>query len=87
MVYDLVLAAFVPLWLLQGGPRSQNLDRLILVSCALLLTVPVVAPTIVNVAGMQIGPLMFMPAIVAAALAAFWDTKSQPAVVAAEFCR
>jgi hypothetical protein len=70
MVYDLVLAALVPLWLVQGGPRSPNVDRLILVSSGLLLTVPVVAPVVVQMAGLAIGPLMFMPVIVAAALVA-----------------
>jgi len=76
MVYDLVLAALVPLWLLQGGARGPNFDRAILLSSGLLLILPVVAPVVVNTFGIQIGPLMFMPAIVVAALAAMSEGSS-----------
>jgi hypothetical protein len=87
MVYDLVLAALVPLWLLQTSSRSRNFDSLIIVSSALLLTVPVVAPIIVRAAGVQVGPFMFIPAIIVAALVAFQDTRLRSTLAAPEFCR
>jgi len=33
---------------------------------------------VVNAAGTQVGPLMFIPSIIAAGLTAYWDSTLQP---------
>ncbi len=64
-VYDLVVAMLVPLWLLQAGvsPRAW-----ITASVPLILA-PLVVPMVAYGVGLEIGPLLLLPALVVSVMA------------------
>ena len=66
--YDLVIGAFVVLWLRELYP---GLPRPVLVSAGLILILPFVAAALANLTGFAFGPLFMAPAFVLAARAAF----------------
>ncbi len=66
--YDLVIGAFVVLWLCELYP---DLPRPVLISAGLILILPFVAAALANLTGFAFGPLFIAPAFVLAARAAF----------------
>ena len=65
--YDLVIGAFVVLWLRELYP---DLPRPVLVSAGLILVLPFVAAALANLTGFAFGPLFIAPAFILVARAA-----------------
>ena len=65
--YDLVVGAFVVLWLRELYP---DLPRPVLVSAGLILVLPFVAAALANLTGFVFGPLFIAPAFILVARAA-----------------
>jgi hypothetical protein len=65
--YDLVIGAFVVLWLHELYP---DLPKPMLVSAGLILILPFVAAALANATGLAFGPLFIAPAFILVARAA-----------------
>jgi arabinofuranan 3-O-arabinosyltransferase len=61
--YDLVVGAFVVVWLAELYPTAE-LPKPVVISLGLLLIAPFVAALIGNLTGFQLGPLFIAPAFV-----------------------
>jgi hypothetical protein len=59
--YDLVIGAFVVLWLRELYP---DLPRPVLISAGLILILPFVAAVLANLTGFAFGPLFIAPAFI-----------------------
>jgi hypothetical protein len=63
--YDLVFGALVVAWLWQC-PVPYASDRVLQISAALLLLLPLVAATLAHLTGLALGPLFIAPLFVVA---------------------
>ena len=70
-VYDLVVASFVPLWLLAGLPTSDPRRSAALLGSAALIAAPFISPAVAKLTGFSIGCLLFIPLFVIAVRRAF----------------
>lgn len=75
-VYDLVVASFVPLWLLAGLSTEDPRRSAALLGSAALIAVPIVSPAVATLTGFSIGCLLFMPLFVIAARRALGDADT-----------
>lgn len=67
-VYDLVLASFVPVWLLTSLPAGDRRRILVWIASAPLILCALVAPFVSVWTGFGIGPLLILPAVAVAYL-------------------
>jgi len=64
--YDMVFGAMVVAWLMAQPLALYGSERVLLIVCALILLVPLVASALVNMTGLVLGPLFIIPAFVLA---------------------
>ena len=62
--YDLVLGAFIAVWLLQLDPEWTPATRL---ACASILLMPLLASPLAKLTGLAFGPMFVVPALIVAA--------------------
>jgi arabinofuranan 3-O-arabinosyltransferase len=81
--YDLVVGAFVALWLMQLYPAS-SMPPVAMTAAALILLIPFVGAALGHLTGLDIGPLFIAPAFVIAAQAARVGMRSRRAPLKAD---
>ena len=59
--YDLVLGAFIAVWLMQLDPERTTATRL---ACASILLMPLLASPLAKLTGLAFGPLFVLPALI-----------------------
>jgi len=64
--YDLVFGAMVVAWLWQQPVETERAERVLQISCGLLLVLPLVAAALAHLTGIAFGPLFILPAFVVA---------------------
>jgi arabinofuranan 3-O-arabinosyltransferase len=81
--YDLVVGAFVALWLMQLYPAS-SMPPVAMTAAALILLIPFVGAALGHLTGLDVGPLFIAPAFVIAAQAARVGMRSRRAPLKAD---
>jgi arabinofuranan 3-O-arabinosyltransferase len=67
--YDLVLGAFVVVWLMRPEMLAHYSERAAQIACGLVLTLPLLASVLGNTTGLAFGPLFVLPAFILSARA------------------
>ena len=80
--YDLVLGAFAVVWLTRPEMLAHYSERIALIACGLIFTVPLLASALGNMTGLAFGPLFLLPAFILTARAALGDQILTPATTA-----
>lgn len=62
--YDMVVGAFVVVWLTASSEAASHLRHPVLIACALILIVPLFAAMLANTTGLALGALFMIPAFV-----------------------
>ena len=65
--YDLVLGAFIVVWLMQGAAAKSDAP----IASALILLAPLLASPLAKLTGFAFGPLFVLPALILTAQAVF----------------
>jgi arabinofuranan 3-O-arabinosyltransferase len=71
--YDIVVGAFVVVWLMRPEGLAHYSERGALIASGLVLTVPLFASMLTNMTGFALGPLFLIPAFALAVRAAFGE--------------
>jgi arabinofuranan 3-O-arabinosyltransferase len=74
--YDMVVGAFVAVWLVSASDLAHVPRRLAVAAAASILIVPLVASPIANAAGLALGALFLIPAFVLMARLAFGEREN-----------
>jgi hypothetical protein len=74
--YDLVVGAFVAVWLTSRTVIPPALAWPASVAAALVLLAPIMAGALGKFTGLQLGPLFFLPGLVVAALTIAWRAST-----------
>lgn len=69
--YDMVVGAFVAVWLMASSEAASHVRRSALIACALIMIVPLFAAMLANTTGLALGALFLLPGFLLAARAAF----------------
>ena len=77
--YDMVVGAFVAVWLTRPESVVHHSERTVLITVGLVLIAPLFAALLTNTTGFALGPLFVIPAFVLAARAAFGEPVLRPA--------
>ena len=77
--YDLVVSAFIAVWLLGPGGLARSDDRTAQIAALLILVAPFVAASLARATGVSLGAFFMLPAMVLAARAS-WASRSVAAV-------
>ena len=80
--YDLVVGAFVVVWLTRPEMLAYCSERAALVACGLILTLPLLASPLQNMTGLVFGPLFLLPGFVLTARALVARPILMPAATA-----
>ncbi len=64
--YDLVVGAFVAVWVLGPAGFARSDDRMAQVAALLILVLPLVAASLARMSGLSLGPLLMLPAFILA---------------------
>ncbi len=75
--YDLVVCAFVVVWLMRPESLAYHSERAALIASGLLLTVPLFASMLTNTTGFAVAPLFLLPAFLLTARATFGGRMTQ----------
>src|SRR4029077_11019842 len=73
--YDLVVGAFVAVWLTRPENVVRHSQRTVLITVGLVLIAPLFTALLTNTTGFALGPLFVIPAFVLAARAAFGEPR------------
>ena len=79
--YDLVVCAFVAVWLMRPESLAHHSERAALIASGLILTVPLFASMLTNMTGFAVAPLFLMPAFVLVARAVIAERAAATAAV------
>lgn len=74
--YDLVVGAFVVVWLTRPECLAYYSERAAMIAAGLILTVPLFASVLTNMTGVAAGPLFFVPAFALVARAVFAECEA-----------
>lgn len=77
--YDLVVGAFVVVWLTRPECLAYYSERAAMIASGLILTVPLFASVLTNLTGVASGPLFFLPAFVLIARSVLGERQAIPA--------
>lgn len=75
--YDLVVGAFVAVWLKNAQQQSQIAGRWFDASAALVLLLPIVAPSLAKFSGLDFGPLFLIPPFILLGVVAAEQPRSR----------
>jgi hypothetical protein len=80
--YDMVVGAFVVVWLMRPEMLAYCSERAALIACGLILTLPLLASPLQNMTGLVFGPLFLLPGFMLTARATLGGPMLMPAATA-----